>query len=367
MQRRAVPKWKRKLAHWFRKRVRPLIERTRHALYPRAATLEITRTCNLRCRVCARQQAMPSPRDMTVDEARRVLAELPRLKLLNIVGFGEPLASPHFFDVLGLLDSRCIEVALTTNGTLLDEGRIGRLPPCVSHVYVSMDTPVPEKFEELRPGARFAEVHENLCALRRLRPDVRLALQGVLMRDTVQDAAALVRFAASVGAGAVSLLHLDPVGEENGRQWVVGEPGVAACLQEAREAGRRLGLHVTAPEAWPSFRTCRAPWREPSIGADGTIRACCYMNRSPGAATEWVLGEPLAVPMEQYVIGNIFRDSFGALWNSRTLRLARRSVQRAERAGGGSLDELRERRRHVDLSARFSYCSVCLWRWGCAC
>lgn len=367
MERRSEPRWKRKVARWLRKRLGPLVERTRYALPPRAIGLEITRTCNLGCRVCPRREAMPPPKDLTVDEVGHVLAQLPRLRLLNIVGFGEPLTSPHFFDILGLADSRGIEVAFTTNGTLLDAARIERLPACVSYVYVSVDTPVPEKFEELRSGARFEAVHENLRALRRLRPDLRLALQGVLTRATVVDAAALVRFAASVGARTASFLHVDPIGEENGRESVVGEAGVAACLQEAREAARRLGLHITAPEAEPRLRTCRAPWREPHIAADGTIRACCFMTRSPGAATECLLGEPLALPLDQYVVGNVLRDGFRALWNSRTFRLARRSVQRAERVGGASLEELRERRKRVDLSARFAYCAVCLWRWGCAC
>ena len=359
--------WRRKLLRSLRKRVRGLFERAGYALRPRSIGLEITRTCNLRCRTCPRQQAMPSKTDLTADDVRRILGQFPRLELLNIVGFGEPLASAHLFEILDVTEARGIDVVLTTNGMLLDEGRIERLPPCVGHVYVSVDSPVPEKFEQLRPGAQFAVVHENIRALQRLRPDVRLAIQGVLTRETVEDATALVRFAAGVGARRVNFLHVDPLGEENGRQSVVGEPGAAALLQDARQAGSRLGVRVVAPDVGPRLRMCRAPWREPHIAANGAIRACCYMGRSPGAATECLFGEPLALPLEQYVVGSIFRDRFRDLWNGPALRQVRRSVQQAERQGGSSLDELRERRRQVDLSVRFSYCSVCLWRWGCAC
>lgn len=365
--RRPMPRWKRKLLRWFRNRVRPLSERTPYALLPRTINLEITRTCNLLCPMCARQRDLPPKRDLTAEEASHILGQLPTLRLINIVGFGEPLASPNLFGILDAAEASDAKVTMTTNATLLDESHVARLPRCVSHMYVSVDSPSPEKYEQIRPGARFHEVQANIGALRRLRPDIRLGIQGVITRETVQDAAALVRFAAGVGAQGVSFLHIDPVGEENCRQHVLGEPGAERPLQEAREAGAQLGLDVTAPDAAPRLRPCRAPWREPHISADGTLRACCFMNRSPGRATEWLLGDPLPLPQEQYVVGNVLRDSFRAIWNSAPLRRARRSVRRAERERGVSLQDLRRRRTDANLAPRFAYCAVCLWRWGCAC
>ncbi len=108
------------------RRDRPIITRA----LPARADIEPTTYCNFRCPHCpsteerARAEA-PARAHLSLTQFKYVLDQLPAVYRIKLVGLGEPLMNPEFFDLVAEARRRHIRVLTTTNGSLLDEKRRG--------------------------------------------------------------------------------------------------------------------------------------------------------------------------------------------------------------------------------------------------
>jgi len=115
-----------------------------HTLMPRFIVVETTKACNLKCPDCRRNypesiSSEPGARHLTVGALWRIIATTPVIAI-RFEGDGEPLANPHFKDLLRFCKQMGIESAMTTNGTLLNEGSVQFLQEHgMIRVHVSFD------------------------------------------------------------------------------------------------------------------------------------------------------------------------------------------------------------------------------------
>lgn len=91
--------------------------------------IEPTNACNLHCSVCSRD---PGGRDVGFMQiplfeklVDRIAGVRPMLVTMHLAG--EPLLHPNLGSMIQMLSARGIDSTLSTNGTLLDESRIGML------------------------------------------------------------------------------------------------------------------------------------------------------------------------------------------------------------------------------------------------
>lgn len=98
----------------------------------KSLVLEITHACNYNCRHCYRWTdgcKEYSDRPLTIRQTLDLLENVVRdtgVSLISLSG-GEPLLSPHIFEIIDFLNDRNIAVNLITNGSLLDDRAIARL------------------------------------------------------------------------------------------------------------------------------------------------------------------------------------------------------------------------------------------------
>jgi MoaA/NifB/PqqE/SkfB family radical SAM enzyme len=334
----------------------------------RNITLEVTWDCNLSCFMCARHVFKLGRNNLSLEQFKYILGQFPRLKYINIVGLGETLMNPYFFEMLDIAQSRNIKVDLTTNGTLLNENNISRLNSSVSNIYVSVDSPCPEKYEWIRKGAKFEKVVENLNRLKELKPGIRLCIQALIMKENEEDLPQLIDLAKSIKADKVSLIHMISWDEEYARRYPDNPKNTQCYLQKTEELAQRQGIQLTSRPTHPQLVACTEPWFGPYITINGDIYPCSFIRRTPRPIPkEYYLGVPIDVPVFQYKMGNIFEGSFNKIWNGSDYRLLRKLIRQPEKRKRLSSEELNQRRRKVDLAEKFSYCKVCLCRWSCAC
>lgn len=116
---------------------------------------EITRTCNLRCVHCENRCGPQDERELSLDDLLRVADSLAQLgcKTVDITG-GEPLMRTGWERLCNKLCSLGMHVVLITNGTLLDDGMLGRaLDAGVGVVAISLDgLQAVHDATRLRPG-----------------------------------------------------------------------------------------------------------------------------------------------------------------------------------------------------------------------
>lgn len=141
--------------------------------WPTMLEIELSNLCNLECVMCngllssrirKNREGLP-PLDVPYDETfvDQVAELLPHLHELRING-GEPLLQPlvHQLGARVAQDRPDLRVTIATNGTVLNSKVRRLLDTCTIHLNISIDSLVPERYEEIRVHADFAKLMANV-------------------------------------------------------------------------------------------------------------------------------------------------------------------------------------------------------------
>src|SRR5581483_3580268 len=156
--------------------------------------IEPTTRCNFTCGFCCGRQMTQS--DLREDTFARVLDALPDLRHIELLGEGEPLLHPRFFDMARQALKRGLRVSFITNGSLLSPSVVDQILGLgFWDVSMSLESADPEVFRNLR-GGKLEKVIEGVRRLvaardaRKLkRPAIGFAL--TVLRRTLGDLSAI--------------------------------------------------------------------------------------------------------------------------------------------------------------------------------
>lgn len=95
---------------------------------PICLTWELTYACNLQCVHCLSSSGQRDERELSTDEAKKILDDLRDLQVFYInIGGGEPMVRRDFFELLEYSVGNGIGVKFSTNGAFIDEEKAQRL------------------------------------------------------------------------------------------------------------------------------------------------------------------------------------------------------------------------------------------------
>jgi radical SAM protein with 4Fe4S-binding SPASM domain len=298
--------------------------------------LEITSACNLRCVMCLVRYRPPVNKlagAMPLDLFRRLVDDVPTLKMLTLQGLGEPLLSPYLLDMIRIAVERRIRVGFNSNATLLTGRRAAELVDSrVDWLHVSLDGASAAAYEKVRDGASFDAVRTNLAGLVRTKreagsatPWIRVVF--VAMRDNVDELPALVRLLGRIGVDELRVQNLshsfsdtDPAGgyreirdfTADQALWAADDVARAAhCFAEARQVARDTGLRLRLPSltAADGEGGCSWPWTAAYVTSAGVVQPCCM-----------VMGD------DRVVLGRLTEQSFPDIWYGGAYREFRRRL-----------------------------------------
>ena len=175
---------------------------------------ETTKACNLRCQHC---RAVPeSERSLVELDTREAcglidqIAEVARPVL--VLSGGEPLYRPDIFDIGAHGVSKGFRMALATNGTMIDRQLAGRIRTTgFSRVAISLDGARAATHDAFRgiPGSH-AKAIDGLRFLRE--EGVSIQINSTIAKHNVSELPALLDLALELGADALHIFMLVPVG-----------------------------------------------------------------------------------------------------------------------------------------------------------
>ena len=175
---------------------------------------ETTKACNLTCRHCrAVPQTSIGPGELTAARAFTLMDEIARVgKPVVVLSGGEPLFRPDIYDIAEYGVQTGFRMALATNGTLVTEMRAARIADAgFARVAISLDGSKPETHDRFR-GVSGAHA-KALAGLRFLRAEgVSVQINSTIAKHNVGELPALLDLALSIGADALHLFMLVPVG-----------------------------------------------------------------------------------------------------------------------------------------------------------
>ena len=175
---------------------------------------ETTKACNLTCKHCrAVPQRKIGPMELTTSRAMDLIDAIAEVaKPVFVLSGGEPLFRPDLFDIAQYGVETGFRMALATNGTLVTDRIAAKIADTgISRVAISLDGAKPDTHDGFRgvPGAhKFA-----LRGLNALRAEgVSVQINSTIAKHNVGELPALLDLALSIGADALHLFMLVPVG-----------------------------------------------------------------------------------------------------------------------------------------------------------
>lgn len=308
----------------------PLIE-TPLAL-PSFLQIEPVGQCNLQCRMCPvtfRNDAPANgrPAFMRFDHFIAIMEQFPHLKELHLQGMGEPMMHPQLFEMVTYAVRRGVTVTTNSNLTLMSERRAEQcVTSGLSVLHISFDGATAGTYEDIRQGAKFERVVENIHKLSRakirlVRDTPLLRLVVVVMRRNLEELPDLVRLAHQWSIPSVFVQHLsqefgessalpryEPVQAFVQKETLMGEDTdrIERYFQAARSAAAELAVELRLPRVRQisgarrraARHACDWPWSGAYVTYQGYAIPCCM----------------IATP-DRLHMGNMIEQGVETIWN----------------------------------------------------
>lgn len=175
---------------------------------------ELTSSCNLRCIHCRAEAGFDrSPNELSTEEAYGFIDQVVDFArpILVLTG-GEPLLRPDIYDISRYAFDRGLRCALATNGTLVDDQAADRIIKAgIRRVSISIDGACARTHDSFRgqPGSFEAALAGFLRLKER---GMSLQFNTTIARHNVDELKAVVDLAEEMGADALHIFMLVPVG-----------------------------------------------------------------------------------------------------------------------------------------------------------
>lgn len=287
---------------------------------PVSARIDVHNGCNLRCATCYQRYTKLdknrfsqmigskdligriyfmkedgyyriSPRPMTVETYEKIAHEL--FPCLLHCGFGiegEPLLNENLTRFLEIARRYGVSTNIITNGTLLSESLSERFAGgLLDHISISFDGATKKTFEEIRRGASFHGVLENVEKLRGAKeklksnsPSVSLAV--TVSRKNIGELPAIVRLASERGIRSIGVRYAFFMNFMDSADALFYHPElVREKFIEAAEAADKCKVALDLPKmagtSEPEKQVpCHIPWEEAYFYTLGQTKPCCLMK-----------------------------------------------------------------------------------------
>ena len=255
--------------------------------FPIHVDLETTTSCNLKCFMCFQSFDPPKPLKMEFELFKKIIDEGVKKGVCSIKTQyrGEPLLDRRMPDMVRYAKERGImEIMFNTNATLLSEGTSKALIDAgLDKIICSVDGYTKEVYENVRIGAHFETVLENIETLQNLKESMecKKPIIRVQMVDTPTNHHQIdgyIKFWGQI---------VEQVAVEDMLDW------------EAEDEDS------TPLEDW----SCAQLWQRLLVLADGDVLPCC---RAMKGGTE-----------KLFTLGNAHETSLEELWNGEELNRLR--------------------------------------------
>jgi radical SAM protein with 4Fe4S-binding SPASM domain len=297
------------------------------AQIPFSVQVEITSHCNLKCTMCplTTESTLSSlhPGHISTAVWSEAVKMIRQAGMAVISGFGEPLMHPKVYQFLEQLDALGVAISMTTNGTALNAENCQKLEAFrhLYHLNVSIDSPDPEIYSEIRGGDLDKAIRGLETLLGTFDDPNRVTVSSVMMRENLASLADFPPLLARLGVKTYMLQGLIDYAKSSHEHQLIGRSELAthlaALIERCKEHGIRpvftqddrldLELHDPAaairryhesPGQGPTdSRQCMLPWEIPFLDKDGRVFACCYASQE-GAE----------------VLGDVTQASFDEIW-----------------------------------------------------
>lgn len=307
---------------WAQKLFLPFIK------YPPFLEIEVTTRCNLKCVMCEHTYWHEPARDMTFQEFKSIIDQFPKLKWIGLTGIGESFLNKDFLKMLKYVKSRSIYVELYDNFIFITPEISKELIKMgVDRLIASVDAASEEVYEQIRIGAKFENVINNLKAFIKLKKEMNsqfpeIDFHFIVSKLNVYEILDYIDFVYSFEAFGSKIiftrvLHWFPEIERL-RIDCIPPKIIKKAEKRAQSLGLRIGWGADIPEEKTLIKECKE-FIMPFIFVTGQVVCCCATHESNRRDFQ-----------KETSFGNVFEKPFREIWNSEKYKLFRQMIRRGQ-------------------------------------
>lgn len=307
---------------------------------PNRLYLELTRACNLKCRMCYNASGRQLPGELSTEQWCRVLDEMAMIGVFEarFTG-GEAVLKPGFFQILEHALGHYFYVSLATNGVWHDGLREKVLSYPIDDLIVSLDGPKAIN-DTIRVGGSFDETLKTIQAAKKAGiPKVRM--NTVLSRENWRHVKELFQIACDYDLLLIDFIHPRPFG----RGRTADAKAITLTAEEMLQFNR---LAADLREKYPAvrivmdfdlFATKEIPKHPivPRIHACPAGREFAFVNPQGyvfpcSVAPVDDVNKMSPAEKERFLAGNVLKDSILSIWQESPVWSPFRSLRKCKPA-----------------------------------
>lgn len=297
---------------WHKERIDAWVNGERIA--PITIDCALTRACTYRCVYCYGQLQANDEKKMTRDVIFRFLDDAADIgvKAISFVSDGESTCSPHVYDAILRGKDNGLDMALGTNGYLLDDDRLEEILPALTYLRFNISAGEPERYAAIH-GCTKTHFHkvcrtvEKCMAIkRRADLDVTVGLQMVLLPEFRDQILPLTELGQKLGADYFVIKHCS---DDEDASLKVDYSKYNEMVDILKEAEGR---------STPSYLV-KAKWSKILSGGKRRYHRCYgppFITQFSGSGLVAPCGMLFNNRYKDFHIGNIADTSFKKIWKS---------------------------------------------------
>lgn len=281
---------------------------------PRMLFLELTRTCNLMCKMCRDSVIKGNNLSMPEDTLNRISMELfPYVECVDVRGWGESTLDDRLKPLMDTLVEKGVRVNLFTNLTTRTTKYWEDMGKRNINLAISLEAGTKDSYGKYRRGAKFDTFVSNLAALISQRQKSRVPsdiyFSVVVSDENLLELLGILRLASCYNIPLIRLNAITRNQSSNsyptiGVSWHK-QKDFENVIEEIRHFSFSSNVKIQYSTNLLStndagFDLCIHPWTYVFVSYDGAVGFCDHLVAHPDA-----------------IIGNILRTSFMEIWNSR--------------------------------------------------
>ncbi len=297
---------------WHKDRLEAWLKGERIA--PITIDCSLTRRCTYRCIYCYGQLQANDEKKMTRDVIFRFLDDAAEIgvKAVSFVSDGESTCSPHIYEAIRRGKANGLDMALGTNGYLLNLERLEEILPALTYIRFNISAAEPKRYAQIHGCTE--ECYHKVCRIIRecvkIKKEknlkVTIGLQMVFLPAFSDQVIPLTKLGKEMGVDYVIFKHCSD--DEKGSLGV-NYSQYSECVDILKEAEKHSTDKYQVAVKWSKIM---------SEGKRKYIR--CYgpafIMQFSGSGLVAPCGMLFNTGYSKYHIGNIAEKSFKEIWKS---------------------------------------------------
>ncbi|MCK4736881.1 MAG: radical SAM protein [Methanophagales archaeon] len=261
-----------------------MLERLRKIFRYLILQVEVSRECNLDCRICMRKNLESNSGFMSFNNFRGVIDSY-NFREVALHGWGEPLLNPGIFQMIRYAKNKGLRTSLTTNGTLVGKN--------ISEIIDSGLDDIAFGFYDKKILMRSIDnVRELISEKEKRKLELRTFFDIAIFRDNLDEIFDVIRKANEIGVDSVVLHRLFNIHKVDKKVESLTGEDENELFDKVKALEKELNLRIYFPKK--HTLPCRIVRNTIFVTYAGRVTPCCFLP-------EFYLGDAKAG------IGNIIK------------------------------------------------------------